>query len=87
MNLPVVDRAVLVGSLVQIAQLGWTYDSKTDRTVQTDQGIETAGEFGTPLSRKLTRPHQELTSGTAQRPASGRAGRLSPRLRQPPPER
>jgi hypothetical protein len=67
MTLPTLDRAVRGGGLAQIAQLQGTYDSKTDQTAQTDQRIETAGEFGTVVGPELTRPDPKLTSGTAQR--------------------
>ena len=67
MTLPMLDRTVLVGRRAQIAQLQGIHDSKTDQTAQTDQRIETAGEFGAISGEKLTSPHPKLTSGTAQR--------------------
>jgi len=67
MTRPALDHAVLSSRLAQIAQLMETYDSKTDQTAQTDQRIEIAEEFGTPLALQLTSPHPKLTSGTAQR--------------------
>ena len=68
MTLPTLDRAVRGGGLAHIAQLQGTYDSKTDQTAQTDQRIETAGEFGTVVGPELTRPDPKLTSGTVQQP-------------------
>jgi len=70
MTLPMLDRTVLVGRRAQIAQLQGIHDSKTDQTAQTDQRIETAGEFGAIAGQKLTSPHPKLTSGTARRPDS-----------------
>jgi hypothetical protein len=68
MTLPALDRAVLSSGLAQIAHLKRTYDSKTDQTAQCDQRIENSSEFRAPPGQKPTRPHQKLTSGTAQRP-------------------
>lgn len=71
MILPALDRAVLVRIRAQAAQLRDTYAPKTGQTGQTGQHIGTAGEFDAPLGPELTSPHQELTSGTAQRPNPG----------------
>ena len=68
MTLPALDRVVLSSGFAQIAQLEGTYDSKTDQTAQSDQPIETAGDFGASLAPELTARHAKLTSGTAQRP-------------------
>ena len=67
MNLPALDRSILVIGLAQIAQPTATSDSKTDQTAQTDRRIEIAKKFRAPPGQKLTRLHQKLTSETAQR--------------------
>jgi hypothetical protein len=66
MNLPLVDRAVLV-RVAQIAQRTGTHDSKTDQTAQSDQHSETVEEFGALLGPEATSSLPELTSGTVQR--------------------
>jgi hypothetical protein len=66
MNLPLVDHAVLVGALVQIADLRGTHVSETGQTGQTDHTAEKAGGFGPVPGQKLPGAHQKLTSGTGQ---------------------
>jgi hypothetical protein len=67
MILPAFDCARLGCSLAQIEQLAGPYDSKTDQTAQTDQRLETAGQFSRLLSAELTRRDLKLTSRTVQR--------------------
>jgi hypothetical protein len=66
-----IPDAVLIGRRVQVAHPQGAYGSKTDQTAQTDQRVETAGEFGAPPGQKLTSRHSKLTSGTAQQPNPG----------------
>jgi hypothetical protein len=62
------DRAVLSRGLAQMAQLVGTYDSKTDQTAQSDQGVELADQFGAPPGEELTGRNPKPTSETAQQP-------------------
>jgi hypothetical protein len=78
MNLPALDRAVLVRRLAQIAQLRGTYVPKTGQTGQTDQRIENAEEFDAPRGQKLPSRHLKLTSGTVHQAHSGARGAPSP---------
>jgi hypothetical protein len=80
MNLPALDRAVLVGGLAQVAQLGETYIPKTGQTGQTGQRIKKAWKFGATPGQKLTSRDPKLTSAN-QKPASGTVQQPNPAAR------
>jgi hypothetical protein len=68
------DRAVLSRGLAQMAQLVGTYDSKTDQTAQSDQGVELADQFGCPSWRGTDQPESETDQRNCPATASSCPG-------------